>query len=70
MLKRVLAIIGIVILAALYIMTLVFALSANENWQQLFAASAMATVTVPILLWIIIWGAKKLEANKKDSEEK
>ena len=49
--KQVLAIIGVIVLVGLYISTLVCALSSSPNFMNMFMASVMATVIVPVLLW-------------------
>ena len=53
--KQIAAIIAIVLLAALYLFTLVAALLDFEGWDRLFQASLVATIGLPILLWIYIW---------------
>ncbi len=55
MYKRILALIGIVILVGMYIALLVFALIGSPATQELFFGCVAATVAVPILLWLIIW---------------
>lgn len=50
-LKRILALIGAVVLIGLYIATLYCALSANENFMNMLMVSIYATVVVPVLLW-------------------
>lgn len=49
------ALICVVLLVLLYVATLVFAILDFEGSDQLFAACLMATVGLPILLWIYIW---------------
>lgn len=49
--KRILAIIGVVLLATLYISTLVFAITDNTATMGYFKASVAATILVPVLLW-------------------
>ena len=49
--KRILAILGCVLLIALYVSTLVFALTGSEDAMNLFRASIYATVVVPVLIW-------------------
>lgn len=48
--KRVLAMIGVVLLALLYLSTLVFAMLGKEfmNWLM---ASVAATIMLPVLIW-------------------
>lgn len=53
--RQIAAIIGIVLLAAMYIMTLVFALCRFPGADRLFMASLFATILVPILIWIYVW---------------
>lgn len=53
--KQIAAIIGIVLLVALYIMTLVFAICSFPGADKLFMASLVATVFVPILVWVYVY---------------
>lgn len=64
--RRIMAIIGIIILVALYLLTFIFALIDTPWASKLFTASAFATVLVPLILWIYLWIAKVLS---KDSDE-
>ena len=61
--KQILAIIGVIILAGLYISTIVCAVSASEN----FMTSIYASVIIPVLIWAYSFIYKLI---KKDSEEK
>ncbi len=54
-LKRVLAIIGLAVIAGLYLTTLILALSGNENTHGLFMASIFATIMVPLIMYILSW---------------
>lgn len=49
------ALVCVVLLVLLYVATLIFAILDFEGSDQLFAACLMATVGLPILLWIYIW---------------
>ncbi len=49
--KQIAAIIGALLLAALYILTLVFALMKRSDWFQWFQASIFCTVAVPVLIY-------------------
>ena len=49
--KRILAIIGAVLLVLMYAMTLIAALSSSENYWNLLMASAACTIIVPVLLY-------------------
>lgn len=53
--KQIAAIICIILLVLLYIATLVVSLLDFPGSDRLFAACLMATVGLPILLWIYIW---------------
>ncbi|MBR3401713.1 MAG: hypothetical protein IKG67_05670 [Parasporobacterium sp.] len=65
--KRILALIGIIILAGLYITTLLLAVFGNENTQSWFMASIACTVIVPIMIWVISWLYKMLKKDVSDS---
>lgn len=64
--RRILAIIGIIILGGLYVTTFLLAILGNENTTPWFMASICATIVVPILMWVYSWLYKML---KKDVEE-
>ncbi len=49
--KRILAIIGIVLLVGLYLSTLLFAIFENPNTYLWFRASVIATIAVPVLIY-------------------
>lgn len=51
--RQILAIIGIVLLVLLYAATLFFALTENPNSMRMFAASMVATVVIPVFIWVI-----------------
>lgn len=53
--KQIAAIIGIVLLVAMYILTLVFACCRFPGADRLFFASLFATIIIPILIWIYVW---------------
>ncbi len=53
--KRVLAIIGIVILVGMYIVLLFEALTGSPDTYNVFIGCVTATIAVPILLWLLIW---------------
>ncbi len=50
--KKVLAIFGIVLLAGLYVSTLVFALMDSELSFQLLQISIFCTIAVPVFLYV------------------
>lgn len=49
--KQILAIIGVVLLVALYVSTLVFALIGSDLATNCLKVSIYATVVVPVLIW-------------------
>lgn len=62
--KQIAAIICIVLLVGLYIFTLISALLDIPYWDSLFAACLVATIGLPILLWIYIQAYKKYKEKK------
>jgi hypothetical protein len=67
--KQIAAIICVILLVLLYVATLVVALLDFPGSDRMFAACLMATIGLPILLWIYIWlyGKVKENMDKKDS---
>lgn len=49
--KRILAVIGVILLILLYVSTLIFALMKSPHWYDFFRASVGATILVPVLLF-------------------
>ena len=49
--RRILAILGILILVGMYAATLICALSANENFMFMLMASIYASAVIPVLIW-------------------
>ncbi len=58
--KQIVALGGVILLVALYILTLLVAIFAPQTAGHLFQACLMATVFVPILIWIYVWMYGKL----------
>lgn len=58
--KQIVAIIGIVLLAAMYVIALIAAIFDNPNSMLLFRACLIGTFTIPLLLWVYIWMYGKL----------
>lgn len=52
--KKIMAVLGIIILAGLYISTLVFALMDSEYSMKLLQASIYLTITFPVILYGIV----------------
>ena len=80
--QRIAALCGVILLAALYIVTLIAAIFNFDGTGALFRTCLIATVAVPILIWVYIWIygmiSKKhtsasfdlMETGDKDSGEK
>ncbi len=66
--KRISALIGALLLAVLYLCTLIFALIDSPLAYDLFKASVGATILLPVVLYAMILTAKLLK--NKDSEHK
>ena len=57
--KQIFAIIGIILLVLLYVVTL-FAAIFDSSSHALFATCLLATVAIPLLIWIYTWMFGKL----------
>ena len=69
--KRILAIAGIVLLVALYVLTFIFALLINNKaYEGFFKASVYMTFVVPVMLYVYMMFYKLLhkDDNKMDSD--
>ncbi|MEY8331523.1 hypothetical protein AALB53_00085 [Lachnospiraceae bacterium 47-T17] len=62
--KRLMAIAGILLLAALYVITLVLALTDDPNTMNAFRASIYCTVLIPVLIWAYTFIYKLLKNNR------
>lgn len=49
--RRVLAMLGVLLILALYVITIVLAFVGNAHTLPLLKASLIATVVVPVLIW-------------------
>lgn len=66
--KQILAVIGIILLAGLYLTTLILAVLGKEFFQ-LFMASMISTIMIPVLIWAYTFVYKLLKKNYgKDKE--
>ncbi len=59
--RRILALIGVILLALLYISTLVLAILGNENTMNLFILSIACTIMIPLIihLFMMLTNARK-----------
>lgn len=62
-LRRILALSGVIVLAALYISTLILAFFQNELAQGLLMSAIALTLILPIVIHFITVGIKNTEAN-------
>lgn len=49
--KRILAIIGCILLISMYVITIVLAITDDPNTMNAFRASIYCTIIVPVLIW-------------------
>ena len=66
--KRVLALVGVVLLVLLYLSTLVFAILGKDFMNWLMAA-LVSTVIIPVLIWAYGFIYKLLRGDKESGEE-
>lgn len=62
--KQIVAWIGILALAAMYIITLIVAIINPGEGGRLFQACMVATLAVPLLVWIYVWMYGKLSGKE------
>ena len=65
--KQVFAIIGIVILIAMYLVTLVAAFTDSSASGGLFAMCLFASFAIPFLIWIYSWLYQKMIENRTNA---
>lgn len=58
--KQVVALAGVVLLVAMYLITLIVAIFDPDTSGRLFQACLVATIAIPLLIWIYIWMYGKL----------
>lgn len=66
--KRILAIIGLVIIIGLFASTLILGLFGNENTFDLFKISLFALIVVPVLIWAYTFIYKLLSGRNERGE--
>ena len=67
--KQIAAMICIVLLVGMYVATLIVALLDFPGRDRLFQACLVATIGLPILLWIYIWLYQQIKERKEEKEE-
>ena len=66
--KQIAAIVCIVLLVGMYVATLIVALLDFPGADRLFQACLVATIGLPILLWIYIWLYQQVKKRKEGQE--
>lgn len=66
--KRIMAWIGIIILAALYLITFFLGIFGNEHTQGMLLASIICTVVLPCLMYGMMLIAKVLNKNSNEKD--
>lgn len=67
-LKRIFALLGVILLLALYGSTLVFALMQNPNAGGMLMASIYCTIIVPVFLYAVLLVAKVIKDKKESGD--
>ncbi|SDB07439.1 hypothetical protein [Eubacterium oxidoreducens] len=67
--RQICALIGVILLVALYASTLVFALIDSPNSFAMLKISIYATVIIPVLIWAMGMIARLLKKNYSSFEE-
>lgn len=62
--KQVVAMTGVILLVLLYVVTLIVSIVDKSASGQWFMICLMATVAIPILIWIYTWMYGKLTGKK------
>ena len=68
--KRIFAIIGVILLVSLYILTLVMALTDNTSTMRMLEASVLATIIIPVLIWTYTFIYRLLNKNNDSKNDK
>lgn len=61
--KQVVAMAGVILLAAMYLITLVVAIFDQDSSGRLFQACLVGTIAIPLLIWVYIWMYGKLQGR-------
>ena len=62
--KQILALAGIILLVAMYVCTLIFAIINSPQTQVLFRASLACTIIIPVILYVFLMSAKMVRPSK------
>lgn len=64
--KKIFAVLGLVVLVGLYGTTLVSAIFVTPATKKFFMASLLATIMIPILLYIYIWLYRLIKGDEEE----
>ena len=67
--KRILALVGVVLILALYGSTMFFAITDNSDTMSMFKASVTATIIIPVLLWAYSFIFKMIKKSNEPQED-
>ena len=67
--KRILALLGVIVLVAMYVITLFLGLTASPATKGMLTASLMCTILIPILLYAMMLVARVLGKQTDEPEE-
>lgn len=65
--RSIIALLGVAALVLLYLAALITAFLDIPNWDKLFQASIVATIGIPILLWIYLLLIKGIKSRQSDA---
>lgn len=68
-LKRILALGAIIIILLLYAATFVLSLLPGDRAKDLLMVSIVATVVIPVLLYIYLWLFRLFKGDNKDQDD-
>ncbi len=61
--RQVVALAGVILLVAMYLITLVVAILNQDSSGRLFQACLVGTIAIPLLIWVYIWMYGKLRGR-------
>lgn len=67
--KRILALAAVIIIGCLYALTLLLALSPGDGADELLMLSIVATVVLPVLLYIYLWLFRLFKGDDTDDRQ-
>ncbi len=64
--RRIFALVGVILILALYVLTLVFALQKNPAFKGLFLGALFCTIAVPVILYVFGLLLKNAKGKQND----